>query len=87
MGNLNSKRLVSVVCYFIICAGFPDTQAIGSREADPIGKKGVTYRIVDTGQDRCFSNTKDMWCPGRNNSRYMTNGGHYESIGNFRQSA
>ena len=63
MIKTNSILLVCLTLFFIIPANFTYAQEKLFQEPASIGIKGLNNPIVDTGQVRCFGNSREILYP------------------------
>ena len=63
MIKTNSILLACITSFFIIPVNFTYAQKKLFQEPASIGKKGLNNPIVDTGQVRCFDNSREILCP------------------------
>jgi hypothetical protein len=63
LGKNNSILSACIALSFIIPVNFTKAQEKLSQESASIGKKGLKNPIVDTGQVRCYDNSREIICP------------------------
>ena len=63
MGKNNSIPLACIAFFFIISVNLTKAQETLPQEPVSIGKKGLNDLIVDTGQVRCYDNSREILCP------------------------
>jgi len=67
-----SKSILSfcITLCLIIFMSFVTVQEKASEVLGSMGKKSLIYPVVDSGQDRCFSNTKEIPYPKEGGAFY-----------------
>lgn len=84
MGKNNSILLACIILFFIISVNFTNAQEKLSQEPTSIGKKGLNNPIVDTGQVRCYDNSRKILYPKPGQPFYGQDAQHEGNFPSYR---